>query len=110
MPFPPFFKNSRQNFLVKRNSKTIFLRKKEFKLLKYFIENQNKVITKGQLIDNIWPTGEEECTENNLDVHMSSLRNKIDKGQENKLLHTIHGIGYILSAKEENCARQDSNL
>ena len=86
-----------QNFQVKRNSKTINLRKKEFTMLKYLLENQNKVVTKEQLMDTIWSCNEGECTKNNLDVHVSSLRSKIDKDQSSKLLHTIHGVGYSLS-------------
>lgn len=90
-----------QNLKVKRDSKDIILRKKEFCMLKYLLENQNRVVTKEQLIDNIWSWNDGDCTENNLDVHISGLRGKIDKGHAQKLLHTVHGVGYTLCLKQE---------
>jgi two-component system response regulator CiaR len=91
-----------ENFQVKRNKQNISLRKKEFGILKYLVENQNKVVSKEQIMDNIWSLGNCDCSINNLDVHISSLRSKIDKGFESKMIQTKHGMGYsICSAKKE---------
>ena len=89
-----------ENYKVKRDKHNLILRKKEFKILKYMIENQNKVLSKEMIMDNIWSIGTCDCSVNNLDVHISSLRSKIDKGFDKKLIRTKHGMGYAISAME----------
>lgn len=88
------------NYEVKRAKKQIVLREKEFRILKFLIENQNKVVSKDQIMDNVWSIGSCDCTINNLDVHISSLRSKVDKGFEKKLIKTLHGRGYVIYNKE----------
>ena len=99
-----------ENFSVKRENHTILLRKKEFGILKYLVSNQNKVVSKSQIMDNIWTMGDCDCSINNLDVHISSLRSKIDRGFKTKMIQTKHGVGYTICGGVNNCARQDSNL
>ena len=98
------------NLSVKRDKQTILLRRKEFGILKYLVNNQNKVVSKDQIMNNIWTMGDCDCTVNNLDVHISSLRAKIDRGFKTKMIQTKHGVGYTICSVGKNCARQDSNL
>jgi len=90
-----------ENFSVKRAKQNILLRKKEFNILKYLITNQNKVVSKDQIMDNIWAMGDCDCTINNLDVHISSLRSKIDRNFKTKLIQTKHGVGYSLNSNQK---------
>jgi DNA-binding response OmpR family regulator len=87
-----------ENYSVRRDKQNILLRKKEFSILKYLVTNQNKVVSKNQIMDNIWAMGDCDCTINNLDVHISSLRSKIDRGFETKLIQTKHGVGYSINS------------
>lgn len=85
-----------ENYQVRRANHDIDLREKEFRILKYLIENQNKVVSKDQIMDNVWSIGSCDCTINNLDVHISSLRSKVDRGFDQKLIKTLHGRGYTI--------------
>lgn len=82
-------------YAVKRNDKPIDLSPTEFKLLLYFIENQNKVLSRTKILNAVWGFNFSTHT-NVVDVYVSYLRMKIDDGFEEKLIHTIKGVGYIL--------------
>ena len=84
---------------AKRNETIIELTNREFDLIKYFIENQNKVISKKAIAEDVWNINFETGT-NTIEVYVNYLRNKIDKPFSKKLIHTSHGMGYIL--KSEN--------
>lgn len=81
-----------KNYDVSRDGKKLELTLKEYELLKFMIENSNKVITRDQMLDKVWGYdffGESRT----LDVHIRNLRKKI--GDENQnLIETIRGIGY----------------
>ena len=80
---------------VTRNGKEIELTGREFSLLQYFIENKTIVLTRDQLLEKVW--GYEYMGETNVvDVYVRYLRGKIDDGFEQKLLHTVRGVGYVL--------------
>lgn len=81
---------------IKRAGENITLNAKEFLLLKYFIENKGKVLTKKQIYQAVW--GEEYLYDDNtIMVHLSRLRNKIEANpKEPKYFITLRGIGYIL--------------
>ena len=80
---------------VTRNGKEIELTGREFSLLQYFIENKTIVLTRDQLLEKVW--GYEYLGETNVvDVYVRYLRGKIDDGFEQKLLHTVRGVGYVL--------------
>lgn len=82
--------------IVKKAGENIELNAKEFLLLKYFIENKGKVLTKKQIYQAVW---EEEYMydDNTIMVHLSRLRNKIEENpKEPKYLITLRGIGYKL--------------
>jgi DNA-binding response OmpR family regulator len=69
-------------------------------MLEYFLCNAGNVLTRTQIIDHVW---DYDCDfESNLvDVYIRYLRNKIDKDEPVKLLHTVRGFGYVLKAGEE---------
>jgi len=79
---------------VKRAGTQIDLTAREFDLLHYFIENKNRVISKRELNENVWDIHFDTGT-NVIEVYVNYLRNKIDRGFETKLIHTIHSKGYI---------------
>jgi heavy metal response regulator len=78
-----------------RNQEQIELTAREYALLAYFMRNQGRVLTRTMIAENVW--GYDFDTETNvIDVYVSYLRNKIDAGQEVKLIHTVRGIGYVM--------------
>lgn len=85
---------------VIRNDKAIYLRRKEFNLLEYMLRNQNRVLTRGMILDHVWEGGMEELS-NTVDVHVKYLRDKIDKPFRKKLIRTVHGLGYKLENNRE---------
>jgi len=78
---------------VSRGKEKIELSKKEFTLLTYLMRNKRKTISKQQIIDHVWDY-DADILPNTVEVYIGYLRNKIDKGQENKLIKTIRGFGY----------------
>jgi len=82
--------------LVTRGGKPIRLTTKEYALLEYLIRNQNKVLSRTRIGEHVWDMNFDPES-NVIDVYISHLRNKIDKGQKLALLHTIRGQGYLLS-------------
>jgi two-component system copper resistance phosphate regulon response regulator CusR len=81
--------------LVSRAGLMIHLTSKEFQLLEYFLRNQEKVISKAEIAENIWEV-EDENSSNLIEVYVNYLRKKVDKGFSSKLIHTQFGMGYIL--------------
>lgn len=86
---------------VIREGQEIQLRKKEFEILQYMVRNAGKVVTRDVLIDHLW-SNETESYSNMIDVHFNYLRKKLDKPFAKKLLHTVHGVGYILREKNDS--------
>ena len=80
---------------VERDGEQILLQPREFRLLEYLMKNAGKVVTRTMLLENVWDYHFDPQT-NVIDVHMSRLRAKIDKGHANPLLHTIRGAGYMI--------------
>ncbi len=81
--------------VVRRAGKTIDLTAREYMLLEYLIRNQNKNLSRQKIEDNVWNCDYEGGT-NVVDVYISYLRKKIDDGFSEKLIHTVHGIGYCM--------------
>ncbi len=80
---------------VTRGDKKIELTTKEYILLEYFMRNRNIVLTRTIIKEKIW--GIDFITDTNIvDVYVTHLRNKIDKGFEDKLFHTVRGAGYVM--------------
>ena len=80
---------------VKRDDMIINLTTKEFQLLEYLLRNKNKVVSRIDIAVNVWGVDFETNT-NVIDVYISYVRNKIDKGFGHKLIQTHVGMGYIL--------------
>lgn len=80
---------------VERNGIEIELQPKEFALLEYLLQNKNRVLSKTLIMEKIWHYDFDPQT-NIVDVLVSRLRSKIDKGYDKKLLHTIRGVGYVI--------------
>ncbi len=78
-----------------RAGKDIVLQPREFRLLEYLMKNAGQVVTRTMLLEHVWDYHFDPQT-NVIDVHISRLRSKIDKGSEAPLLHTIRGSGYMI--------------
>ena len=88
-----------KSHLVKRGEKTINLSSKEYALLEYLMLNKGILLSRKKIEDHIWNFDYEGGT-NVVDVYISYLRKKIDEGYDVKLLHTVHGQGYILKGEK----------
>ncbi len=84
---------------VKRRGKAIDILPREFRLLEYLMRNSGHVVTRTMLLEHVWDYHFDPQT-NVVDVHVSRLRQKIDKTFERPLLHTVRGAGYCLRAPE----------
>lgn len=82
---------------VKRGDEAILLQPREFRLLEYLMRNAGQVVTRTMLLENVWDYHFDPQT-NVIDVHISRLRSKIEKGFDKPLLHTIRGAGYVMRA------------
>jgi two-component system OmpR family response regulator len=80
---------------VSRGSEKIDLQPREFRLLEYLMKHAGQVVTRTMLLENVWDYHFDPQT-NVIDVHISRLRSKIDKGHDKPLLHTIRGAGYMI--------------
>jgi two-component system, OmpR family, copper resistance phosphate regulon response regulator CusR len=83
---------------VKRAGRAVSLTAKEFQLLEYLLRNKNKVVSRADIAINVWDIDFDTNT-NVIDVYISYLRNKVDKGFEQKLIQTQVGMGYMLKEK-----------
>jgi DNA-binding response OmpR family regulator len=90
----------RRSYSVVRSGLAILLRPKEFSILEYLMTHAGKVVSREELVNAIWSDGKQLWT-NSLDVHVKHLRDSLDKPFANKLIHTIHGIGYSFEYNPE---------
>ena len=80
---------------VSVNGQVVVLTRREFDLLRYLLENKEKVVTREVLLDNVW--GFDFVGETNtVDVYIRFLRSKIDERFHIKLIHTVRGVGYVI--------------
>jgi DNA-binding response OmpR family regulator len=84
---------------VFRGQTKIDLTPKEYALLEFFMRHPGQIVTRTMISEKIWDYHFDSGT-NIIDVHVSHLRNKIDKDFEPKLLHTIKGVGYVLEKRD----------
>jgi two-component system, OmpR family, response regulator len=82
---------------VRRAGKEITLQPREYRLLEYLMRHAGQVVTRTMLLENVWDYHFDPQT-NVIDVHVSRLRGKIEKGFESPVLHTVRGAGYMLKA------------
>lgn len=83
---------------VMKNGKQLFFRRKELAVLRYFLENPEVIITKDQVINNVWPLNADP-EPGILDVYLSRIRKKLGSSKSNPIIKTIHGIGFKVSLK-----------
>ncbi len=83
---------------VKRNNILIKLTPKEFAILELLLRRKDEVVTRTQVIEHVWDYNFDSMS-NVVDVFMGTLRKKIDREHKRKLLHTLHGVGYMISDK-----------
>jgi two-component system copper resistance phosphate regulon response regulator CusR len=85
---------------VARQARLVPVTVKEFELLEYLLRNQGHVVTREMLAKDVWKeTQRATPLDNVIDVHITRLRKKIDEPFTVKLLHTIRGVGFIMSEK-----------
>ena len=85
---------------VSRAGETVDLLPREFKLLEYLMQHAGQVVTRTMLLENVWDYHFDPQT-NVIDVHISRLRQKIDRDFERPLLHTVRGAGYMIREPEQ---------
>ena len=94
-------KIDKEKYTVTRAGDNIELTKKEYDLLKYFMENKGIVLSRDQLLEAVW--GYDYVGQTNIvDVYIRYLRSKIDDPYEKKLIQTVRGVGYVIRDKENN--------
>ncbi|HEX5046339.1 MAG TPA: response regulator transcription factor [Gammaproteobacteria bacterium] len=82
---------------VRRGGELIDLQPREFQLLEFLLRHAGQVVTRTMLLEGVWDYHFDPQT-NVIDVHVSRLRSKIDRGFDRPLLHTVRGVGYRLDA------------
>jgi two-component system OmpR family response regulator len=80
---------------VRRSGTLIDLQPREFRLLEFLMRNAGHVVTRTMLLEHVWDYHFDPQT-NVIDVHVSRLRGKIDKGFDTPMIHTVRGAGYVL--------------
>jgi two-component system OmpR family response regulator len=81
---------------VERSGARVDLQPREFRLLEVLLRHQGQVVTRTMMLEEVWDYHFDPGT-NVIDVHISRLRKKIDEGADRPLLHTVRGVGYMLS-------------
>jgi two-component system OmpR family response regulator len=81
---------------VERSGRRVDLQPREFRLLELLLRNQGQVVTRTMMLEEVWDYHFDPGT-NVIDVHISRLRKKIDENGGSPLLHTVRGVGYMLS-------------
>jgi DNA-binding response OmpR family regulator len=87
---------------VSRGSTPIELTAREYELLEYLLRNQGTIVSREMLARDVWKeTARATPIDNVIDVHVARLRRKIDDGFEQKLLHTVRGVGFTLREERQ---------
>lgn len=87
---------------VTKGEKELFLSALEYRLLLILLQNKGQILTRNQLLEEIWDASGEYVNDNTLSVYMKRLREKIEENpQSPRLLHTIRGIGYRMENRTE---------
>jgi DNA-binding response OmpR family regulator len=83
---------------VTRDGRRIDLRPKEYALLEYLMRNSDRPVTRSLIIEHVWDIHFDSIS-NVVEVHINSLRHKIDREFAPPLIHTVRGVGYMLTDK-----------
>ncbi len=81
---------------VRRAGRAIDLKPKEYALLEFLMRNAERPVTKSLIIEHVWNIHFDSIS-NVVEVHVNALRNKVDRGFDRPLIHTIRGVGYMLA-------------
>ena len=81
---------------VTRGGRAVDLKPKEYALLEYLLRNAERPVTRSLIVEHVWDIHFDSVS-NVVEVHINSLRNKIDKGFGVALIHTLRGVGYVLT-------------
>jgi DNA-binding response OmpR family regulator len=82
---------------VRRGGQAIDLKLKEYALLEFLLRNAHRAVTRTMIVEHVWDIHFDSIS-NVVEVHINSLRNKIDRGFGVPLIHTVRGVGYMLTA------------
>jgi two-component system copper resistance phosphate regulon response regulator CusR len=86
---------------VVRGERSIDLSTREFELLEYLLRHAGQTVSREMLARDVWKeAGRATPLDNVIDVHMTRLRKKVEQGHPIRLLHTIRGVGFLLSERE----------
>jgi len=88
-----------QSGSFRRGGKEIYLTKREFCLLQYFFKRKGELISRGEILENVWDYNSDPLS-NSIETHIASLRRKINFGARPDLIHTFPGRGYKLALKK----------
>lgn len=80
---------------VRRAGVSITLRRKEFDILEYLVQNRGRTVTRAMIVDHVWEAGKEGWN-NTVDVHIKHLRDKVDRPFKVPLIKTAYGVGYMV--------------
>lgn len=84
--------------VVTRAGRRIDLKPREYALLEFLMRNSDRAVTRSLIIEHVWDIHFDSIS-NVVEVHINSLRNKLDRGFDVPLIHTVRGVGYMLSDK-----------
>jgi two-component system OmpR family response regulator len=85
---------------VKRGGRKIELQPREFTLLEYLMRNKGRVVSRTMILEHVWDYSFDPQTDV-VNVLVCRLRDKVDRDFEQKIIHTIRGVGYVLRAPQE---------
>jgi DNA-binding response OmpR family regulator len=86
--------------VVRRAGRVLDLTRREYEILEYLLRDPGRVVTREMLARDVWKeTGRVTPLDNVIDVHMTRLRRKVDRGFARPLLHTVRGVGFVLEAR-----------
>ncbi|MGB6452200.1 MAG: response regulator transcription factor [Steroidobacteraceae bacterium] len=86
---------------VTRGGREIELTAREFKLLEFLLSHAGQVVTRTMLLERVWDLHFDPQT-NLIDVHMSRLRQAVDRGFARPLIHTVRGTGYVIRDEDQS--------
>jgi DNA-binding response OmpR family regulator len=88
---------------VRRRGQERFLTPREFALLEALAVDEGRTLTREMILEHVWVDG--ACSPETVNFHIASLRRKIEDGRDIRLIHTVHGVGYVLRGPESEVMR-----
>ena len=82
--------------IIRRDGKEIYLTRREFSLIEYLMRNRGSIISRQQLLENVWDYNADPFS-NSIESHIASLRRKLNQNKNRNLIHTFNGRGYKLA-------------